>query len=83
MAAVRRRHHEIAESLAVPAADPNDPFGPPRVRLSRPRGGSIRRDFGIRPAEAEAIARVADDLGVTPSAYMRLVLSVELSESDL
>lgn len=78
MTAVRANHHDVVAEVSPPEASPDDPFPAPRPRQLRPRGGSIRRDFGVQPAEAEAIARVAVDLGITPAAYMRLVLERQL-----
>lgn len=80
MKAVRAHHREVREALTPEEHDPDDPFPAPQVRIYyRPPGGSIRRDIGVRPAEAAAIWRVAHDIGITPSAFMRMVLQREFA----
>lgn len=78
--AVRSQHQRIAEELAPPAHDPNDPFPAvsPSLGHYQERGGSIRRDIGIHPGEAEALAALAHKLGTTPSALMRRAIELTL-----
>lgn len=78
--AVRSNHQRIGEELTPPPHDPSDPFPAvsPSLGHYKERGGSVRRDLGVHPGEAEALASLAYKLGITPSALMRRALELAL-----
>lgn len=79
--ALRAQHQHIADELAPLPHDPNDPFPAvsPSLGHYQERGGSVRRDVGLHPSAAEALATVAYRLGITPPALMRRAIELELA----
>jgi hypothetical protein len=79
MRALRGAYHDLAAELASRAIEPDGPF--PAERRSRRR---VRVDHAVRtsvmlwPDEAEALARVADELDVSCSELVTLALERHL-----
>lgn len=69
MDAVRNHYRDVLADLA-PEQDPDDPFGTPPVSVPHENYG-VRKEFSVTPQEAETLARLSYEAGISPSALLR------------